>query len=39
VQVHVVEGADAAAQLALLADLPGDEQRTENDQVKMKLDT
>ena len=39
VQVHVVEGADAAAQLALLPDLPGDEQGTENDKIQMKLET
>ena len=39
VQVHVVEGADAASQLALLPDLPGDEQGTENDKIQMKLET
>lgn len=38
-QVHVVEGADAASQLALLPDLPGDEQGTENDKIQMKLET
>jgi len=30
VQVHVVEGSDAAAELAILANLPGDEQGTKN---------